>query len=606
MHRRTRYKLCIVLAIVIAFATSMSYITGAEVDVIDKEAEVDVIGKGVEFEAEVYVEVDVGAEVDVDVIDKEAGVNVGAEADVTDKRAEVDDTDKEADVDAIDKGAEVNVGAGVDVGAEADVTDKRAEVDDTDKEADVDAIDKGAEVDVGAEADVTDKRDEVIDTDKGAEVDVIDKVAEVDVIDKGAEVKVIDKGATEKDLVRLNIPAATPSPQVGMERRSTGVHVRPNESDFAYVMSIDYSDQMTGSGYNLASMRCWVSSLGPDARVVEPFARWSILGVDPAHLLSVNDMQTATKEELESVKMSDMFDMSKDSRSQDPALVSWDHFIQAAPRKMAIVREECSNGRCIDCGDAQSKELIRQMGVFETRYGFEVMRICYNSRTKSDVMKLLYSNHSPKEVVIVFKTFWGGASNLRHSIRGCSRDIIYPMSAKIKQDARHYIQKYMSSVSYVSVMVRLEHFSLRNSQFKSKSDEQILSILQSFYNDIVKKVNEFKAQHGISAVFLTMDCRKQGSVMFRDFKDNKVFQLMTKSIGDLYRMLYGSSSTLEDWDESFYSVSSFRNNGYIAMLQKHLAASGVCLITAGGGSYQETTRRLHYQYNGNTNCISTI
>ena len=423
-------------------------------------------------------------------------------------------------------------------------------------------------------------------------------------------VSYITRAEVDKDLVRLNVPVGmdptTSSPQVSMERRSTGVHVRPNESDFAYVMSIDYSDQMTGSGYNLASMRCWVSSLCPDARVVEPFARWSILGVDPAHLLSVDDMQTTTKEELESVKMSDMFDISEDSGSRVPALVSWDHFIRAAPRKMAIVHKECSNGRCIDCGDAQSKELIRQMGVFERRYGFEVMRICYNSRTKNDVMKLLYSKHSPKEVVIVFKT-WGGGSKLANTGHGCaSGKSMYPMSPKIKQDALQYIQKYMSSDKYVSVMIRLEHFYLRNSRFKRKSDKEIMSTLQSFYNDIVKKVNEFKTQHGISTVFLTMDCRKQGSVMFRDFKDDKVFQLMTKSIGDLYRMLYGSSSTLEDWDESFYNVSSFRNNGYIAMLQKHLAASGVCLITAGGGSYQETTRRLYHQYNKKTSCVSSI
>ena len=105
-----------------------------------------------------------------------------------------------------------------------------------------------------------------------------------------AEVSVIDK-----DLVGLNVPEMDPSTssqpvsmgirstgvlnesdpttssqEVSMERRSTGVHVRPNESDFAYVMAIDYSDQMTGSAFNLASLRCWVSSLCPDARVVEP------------------------------------------------------------------------------------------------------------------------------------------------------------------------------------------------------------------------------------------------------------------------------------------------------------------------------------------------
>ena len=51
--------------------------------------------------------------------------------------------------------------------------------------------------------------------------------------------------------------------------------------------------------------------------------------------------------------------------------------------------------------------------------------------------------------------------------------------------------------------------------------------------------------------------------------------LLSDSIVSLYKKLYGNSSTLEEWDESFYSVSSFRNEGYIAMLQKYLAARGV-------------------------------
>lgn len=87
----------------------------------------------------------------------------------------------------------------------------------------------------------------------------------------------------------------------------------------------------------------------------------------------------------------------------------------------------------------------------------------------------------------------------------------------------------------------------------------------------------------------------------------EVFNTMCDTVDTLYKRLHGNSSSLEDFDESFNSVSSFRNPGYIAMLQKQLAASGTCLITVGGGSFQKTTIKLYKKYHpGNSSCAVTI
>ena len=125
-------------------------------------------------------------------------------------------------------------------------------------------------------------------------------------------------------------------------------------------------------------------------------------------------------------------------------------------------------------------------------------------------------------------------------------------------------------------------------------ERQILFLLQKFYDSILEKVSRFKAEHKTNVVFLAMDCGKHGS--FRFSLKSKIYNLMSNSTKELYGRLYGNSSTLEDWEESFDSVSSFASIGYMAMLQKHLAASGTCLITAGGGSFQNTTRDLYRKY----------
>ena len=121
-------------------------------------------------------------------------------------------------------------------------------------------------------------------------------------------------------------------------------------------------------------------------------------------------------------------------------------------------------------------------------------------------------------------------------------------------------------------------------------------------------MNSLKAEFNIRDVFLTMDCRKHGSGYFTKniTMEANAMKLMSNSIHNLYKML-GGNSTLEDWDRSFDSVSSFRNRGYVAMLQKHLAASGTCLITAGGGAFQSTTAHLYHQYHPNqTQCVYAV
>ena len=278
--------------------------------------------------------------------------------------------------------------------------------------------------------------------------------------------------------------------------------------------------------------------------------------------------------------------------------------------------------KCMACGDERTEDLLRAIKVFQLRYGFEVVRrVCYPLKMmkNGEFQKLVYKNYAPSEVVVVFN-WWGAITNSISKFRipvsdltRCNkcdkcegRGIVKtPLSSRIINDAYTYTKKYMpTATKYISVMVRLEHFFIAKHHFKGQSNQQILNTLETLYRKIAAAVDRFKAKHNIKYVFLTLDCRKQGSDMFS--RGDKTAVQLSDSIVSLYKKLYGNSSTLEEWDESFYSVSSFRNEGYIAMLQKYLAASGDCLITAGGGTFQETARTMYTRYHSGNGCIEKI
>jgi hypothetical protein len=387
-------------------------------------------------------------------------------------------------------------------------------------------------------------------------------------------------------------------------------------------MALRYVDQMTGSTLNVFSLMCWADSLSPEKsehfKVVEPFLRRSALGLDDQHRIHMNN----TVERLKSVTLSDVYDIAEWKRIASlkhyAPLVSWEQFLKNSPRKMIVVERECLNHKkCMECGDGRTKDLLRSIEVLQGRYGFEVVRrVCYPLRAhkNSEFRALVYADYTPHEVVVVFNS-WGGMErglskfripvcDLERCERGKQPSVI-PLNARLRKDAQRYINKYIKSSHYIGVMVRLEHFYLNHYRFKGKSSEEILHLLVNLYDKILTQVNMFRASHKISDVLLTMDCRKQGSVGFQLGRNNH--PLMSDSASILYKKLYGNSSTLEEWDQSFYNVSSFKTEGYLAMLQKYLAASGTCLITAGGGTFQQTARDIYSRHTPEKKrCISVI
>ena len=331
---------------------------------------------------------------------------------------------------------------------------------------------------------------------------------------------------------------------------------------------------------------------------MEPFLKGSKFSVD----LTTVDNNV--------VRMRDFLDIESwhdySSKRKYAPIVSWNHFLQHAPRDLILVFKACP----IYCTPEKRKEYVRNFYkttlVFIKNNGFRVIRSVNNTKgylyTDQEFRELVYGGYSPDKTVVLFNT-WGGIENkgpvrayregisdMKKCSRGTFADLKWLKNSElIKKDAQHYREEYLDR-KYISVMFRSEHFSNRYNLKKLDPEKQVL-LLTKCVNAISKYVNGLKKKHKIDSVFLTVDCRKHGSAGLN--KASPVNTQLNQAATLLYQQLYGNSSSLEDWDDSFDNISSYKAPGYIAQLQRYLAASGTCLLTAGGGTFQESARHFH-------------
>lgn len=392
-----------------------------------------------------------------------------------------------------------------------------------------------------------------------------------------------------------------------------------NGSKFGYVLASSYFDQITGSMANFVSMQCWAASLGARLRVVEPFLVHSTYGVNLSEIASEGRVQDRTK-------LSDLFNKTEWTMmtSVFAPVVSWNFFLRDAPRRLILVDRGCIQrddplDKCEDCVSLiDSLKFSPSAETFARACGFAVVRrICIPATfTLAHKFKsVIYGPHDPSKVVVMFES-WGGIQQAEYSIRmgisdlqECSRMNFYlniPVSSKIADDAKRYVQKYIPTADYIAVMVRMQYIAMTYNDFYGLSREEIVSKLSVCFETITRKVTEMMIGYGIKSVLLTLDCRKQGSYYFQE--STELGSILANSTGILYRMLYGDSSSLSQWDESFDAVARSKNPGYVATLQKYLASRGRCLLTVGTGSFQfmAETMYMNYHSQSGTSCMERI
>ena len=397
---------------------------------------------------------------------------------------------------------------------------------------------------------------------------------------------------------------------------------RKQTSNYGYILSSEFSDQVTAGLLNVMSLQCWAATVSHQLRVVEPFLHMgSKLGFAVA---TPNNDKNENLLAIRDVLNIEEFEKFIREKNYSP-LSTWNSFLEDTPRDLILVCS-CPFPSRVSCED-QNKTFYQDAMTFAENNDFQVVRYVYLVKypyiyKATEFRKLVYGQFSPNTSVVLFN-FWGGILNAEKVPRyrfgisdmdcSCGKfsqtTISLESSELIHQDAQRYMKKYLHK-KYVSVMFRTEYFSMRHSLSKLGSTEQMI-LFTKCVNSISDLVDKMKKKYGIESVFLAMDCRKQGSLGYKIVtrKSRERAETLSNVSTLLYRKLYGNSSSLEDWDDSFDNISSYKIPGYIAQLQKYLAASGTCLLTAGGGlgssSFQESAKVIHRQKH-NTQCIHVV
>ncbi len=362
-----------------------------------------------------------------------------------------------------------------------------------------------------------------------------------------------------------------------------------SEGARGYALAILYSDQQTACLRNLLSLQCWAKQMG--MRVVEPFIMGSEFGT-PLPALAQLDGNVESL-----LRFSDIYDVDEWNSHylvphSFPPFASWEEFLSEAPRNVIIVKTPIEQAHC----ERVLSQPMSRLSLFFQYNGFTVAtKRCLSldksiSRTIDEVNELVMGSLQPKNATVMFD-FWRGIvlesekfqwKTVKVVRSECSRHALLPVSTrltlsaskKVSKDADVYINIFLNDQPYIAVMVRFEYM------IRSKVD--IILQMQMVQNAWKFVLDERK----LNATFIAWDIGRFGSVYFQRNKTALSQFHISESADSFFKTVYGNSTSIYEWERSFVVIGRRTNPGYIAMLQKTIAARAKCLIVVGGGSFQ--------------------
>ena len=364
-----------------------------------------------------------------------------------------------------------------------------------------------------------------------------------------------------------------------------------------YVLALSYWDQQTTAFRNLLSLQCWARQV--ELVVVEPFIIGSDLGMQVVEQNNHSDEMV--------VRFRDLFDINQwndPSHTKVTPLVSWKIFLENAPRNVILVEMKYTDHPMkfpelpldVTC---KKKILIRQFSQVFGSHGFHLQRtVCLDFRkvgilTTSQFNAYLFGRFSTSSVSVVFMMWRGIVTSVSHRIMlrdsACGNGLGYSKhvlslnpSQKIFRHADQYIQRYLTGGDYIAIALRLERI-LHSSGMNN---------VPACLNKTLGYLSRLKQGIQAANTFLSMDVGNFGS---KGYKKHHIVFTVTQQAETLIETLYGNSTTIQDWEETFLNISRTSNPGYIALLQKTIATQAKCLLLVGGGTFQQHAFRQYQQ-----------
>ena len=358
-----------------------------------------------------------------------------------------------------------------------------------------------------------------------------------------------------------------------LTRESHGDEVCELPVSGGFALALSFHDQQTWACGNLYSLQNWASSL--NLSVLEPFLLSTQLGIETAPGQSPHQLPLST--------LYDMHHWNEVGRLDgNSPTVSWSCFLHQAPKKLVLVK----NGLVVrGCNTAS---LRTQTNFLVELFGFRVIRELCLPATSSSSSRLsvtefnqrILGGLTAREVTIVYSEWSqhtvGSILDLSsaHIPVALSRVLPLRPSKMIERDADAYISRYLNGGQFVAVLFRSEWLKMYSGV--AEFNETLHECLENTLNSMKRAGESSETQ----AVFLGLDVGKYGSVTVEPAKEKLTREALGKNLLPLTQ--FNSFAT---WEQSFDSVSQHPVPGYVALLQRTIAARGSCLLLMGSGSF---------------------
>ena len=225
---------------------------------------------------------------------------------------------------------------------------------------------------------------------------------------------------------------------------------------------------------------------------------------------------------------------------------------------------------------------------------------------KQRLYDFIFDKWSPHEVTLVVD-FWSEGIRVPGTL--CNRTNFHTItpvpSTKLISTARKYEETFMKGESKVAIMLRVEYLLIQTRERKYNNALSNNFIKKCFQETLSLQRKATGNRTGILPL-MTLDIGGQyGTDSLRREPSAKDAVIMAK---DLLTSLYNGSWTISEWEKSFTQVTDgVTDRGYIAALQRVLASRADCLITTGGGSFQNLARNdFMYYHNSSSKCVFRV
>ena len=388
-----------------------------------------------------------------------------------------------------------------------------------------------------------------------------------------------------------------------------GMETQTHSKLKGYIIPYAVYEQQTAAARNLWGLQLWAKSV--DMKVVEPFIN--------EHGMSFEGLVNGTTSHLKFSELYDRDFWNSHTAERDGApLVDWEEFLQSAPRKMILVLPHIIYGRkaaridIIDkprkiigsrsCGEIYFSESAMK---YFNDLGFHYVReICImfqedDPLTMKQFARHILGKYESSDVTVMF-AFWQGVRSSRINIRGVevttdnTISVGLMPSKKVIKESDHYVRQFVPAGSkYFGVMVRVER-ALRVFS-KAHGLDKTMKYMTQCANRL-GKLGQFK-NHRKWKRTLAIDMGRFGSKGLlngclrgeRDCGTDKLFGLFFTSV-------FGSSWSIEEYEDSFTKYISNDNPAYIAQVQRTIAARSDCMVMVGGKSNFQAAAISFYKY----------